>query len=240
MQARAGQVRDRGLERVEAIIERQERVPPKRNHDGLLLDRQHRGARLLGAGALVLDRGALLPLGDRLRVDAVPPGQAPQALLTMLDRSTHRRRRTGAPMQNLAHSASFHSNQKCAPSKPGTKQLVGRLPWDLVWWCGDPRAPRCPMSRHQKDPLRPLTADECQELTRLSRSLRAPAAQVERSRALMEIAAGATSAAAPRRVQRGHNDSLVAWVTPVNRGGLAAVRPVHGGGPRIRYGADAQ
>ena len=39
------------------------------------------------------------------------------------------------------------------------------------------------MSRHQQDPLRPLTADERQELTRLSRSLSAPAAQVERSRA---------------------------------------------------------
>jgi hypothetical protein len=40
------------------------------------------------------------------------------------------------------------------------------------------------MSRHRKDPLRPLTADERQELTRLSRSLSAPAAQVERARAL--------------------------------------------------------
>lgn len=37
------------------------------------------------------------------------------------------------------------------------------------------------MSHHQQDPLRPLTADERQELTRLSRSLSAPAAQVERS-----------------------------------------------------------
>src|SRR4051794_36964967 len=40
------------------------------------------------------------------------------------------------------------------------------------------------MSRDQKDPLRPLTADERQELTRLSRSLSAPAAHVERARAL--------------------------------------------------------
>src|SRR3712207_4372182 len=41
----------------------------------------------------------------------------------MLYRSTDRRRRAGAPMENLAHSASFHSNEKSAPSKPGTKQL---------------------------------------------------------------------------------------------------------------------
>ena len=34
------------------------------------------------------------------------------------------------------------------------------------------------MSRHRTDPLRPLTADERQELTRLSRSLSAPTAPV--------------------------------------------------------------
>src|SRR3982751_3820233 len=56
------------------------------------------------------------------------------------------------------------------------------------------------MSRHQNDPLRPLTADERQELTRLSRSLSAPAAQVERSRALLAIADGASyTAGAPPR-----------------------------------------
>ena len=48
---------------------------------------------------------------------------APQALLTMLYRSTDRLRRCGAPMKNLAHSASFHSRDKPAPSNPGTKHL---------------------------------------------------------------------------------------------------------------------
>src|SRR5215212_3118348 len=113
-------MRNGGLERIEAIIERQERVPPKGNDDRLFPEREHRRLGLLGTGALVLDRGALLPLGRGLRIDAVAPGQHPQALLTMLDRATHRRR-AGASMQNLAHSASFHSNEKSAPSKPGTK-----------------------------------------------------------------------------------------------------------------------
>src|SRR3954466_10861587 len=138
MQARAGQVRDRGLEGIEAIIERQQRVPPKGNHEGLFLAREHRGARLLRAGAFVLDRGALLPLGDRLRVDPVALGQHPQALLTMLDRATHCRRRAGAPMQNLAHSASFHSREKSAPSKPGTKQLA-----DAHWTRLEPLLETC-------------------------------------------------------------------------------------------------
>src|SRR4051794_29030124 len=96
------------------------------------------------------------------------------------------------------------------------------------------------MSCHQKDPLRPLTAEERQELTRLSRSLSAPAAQVERARALLAIADGASYTAAAHQVGRRHAETISAWVSRFNRDGLAAVRPGHGGGPRVRYGADAQ
>jgi hypothetical protein len=39
----------------------------------------------------------------------------------MLYRSTDRLCHRGARMQNLAHSASFHSREKTAPSKPGIK-----------------------------------------------------------------------------------------------------------------------
>jgi hypothetical protein len=44
--------------------------------------------------------------------------------LTMLYRSTDRLCRRGAPMKNLAHSASLDSDDNDAPSKPGIKQLV--------------------------------------------------------------------------------------------------------------------
>jgi hypothetical protein len=44
--------------------------------------------------------------------------------LTMLYRSTDCLCRRGAPMKNLAHSASFESFDKDAPSKPGTKHLA--------------------------------------------------------------------------------------------------------------------
>jgi transposase len=96
------------------------------------------------------------------------------------------------------------------------------------------------MSRHQTDPLRPLTAAERQELTRLSRSPSAPAAQVERARALAAIADGASYTAAAHQVGRRHNETISAWVSRFNRDGLAAVRPGHGGRPRTHYGADAQ
>ena len=96
------------------------------------------------------------------------------------------------------------------------------------------------MSRYQKDPLRPLTAAERIELTRLSRSQSAPAAHVERARALLAIAHGASDTAATHQIGRRHNETISAWVSRFNREGLAAVRPGHGGGPRIRYGAEAQ
>lgn len=41
----------------------------------------------------------------------------------MLYRATDRLCRCGAPMQNFAHSASFDSEDKDAPSKPGIKHL---------------------------------------------------------------------------------------------------------------------
>src|SRR5579871_1734158 len=44
----------------------------------------------------------------------------------MLYRSTDRLCRRGAPVKNLAHSASFESFDKDAPSKLGTKQLAYR------------------------------------------------------------------------------------------------------------------
>src|SRR4051812_32970059 len=96
------------------------------------------------------------------------------------------------------------------------------------------------MSRHQTDPLRPLTPDERIALTRLSRSLSAPAAQVERARAVLAIADGASYTAAARQIGRGHTETISAWVSRFNRDGLAAVRPGHGGGTRIHYGAAAQ
>src|SRR5215218_2891390 len=105
---------------------------------------------------------------------------------------------------------------------------------------GAPRAPRCPMSRHRKDPLRPLTPDERIALTRLSRSPSAPAAQVERARAVLAIADGASYTAAAHQVGRRHTETISAWVSRFNRDGLAAVRPGHGGGAQIRYGGDAQ
>ena len=53
-------------------------------------------------------------------------GEASEAFLTMLYRSTDCRCRCGAAVKNLTHSASFHSREKTAPSNPkaGSRIIV--------------------------------------------------------------------------------------------------------------------
>src|SRR5271156_5171982 len=97
----------------------------KGDDDRLVLDRQHRGLRFLRPSRQIGDGAALLPLGNGLGIDAVTPRKRPQALLTMLYRSTDRLCRCGAAVKNLSHSASFESGDKGAPSNPGIKHLGG-------------------------------------------------------------------------------------------------------------------
>src|SRR3954463_13508799 len=95
---------------------------------------------------------------------------------------------------------------------------------------------RCPMSRRQKDPLRPLSDTERRSLTRLSRSQSASAAQVARARVLLAVADGQSYTMAAQLVGRHTGDTVGRWVAGFNCDGLAAVVPRHGGGHRIRYG----
>src|SRR4051795_12441240 len=114
------------------------------------------------------------------------------------------------------------------------------------------------MSRRRKDPSRTLSADERSELTRLSRSRHASAAQVARATALLAGAAGGgypTAAAAQvaratallavadgrsyltaaRRAGRRDGDTVAAWVARFNREGLAAGGAAPGGGAPRRF-----
>ena len=53
----------------------------------------------------------------------MPLGKRPQALLTMLYRSTDCLCRRGAPMKNLAYGASLQIARQDCTTKPGTKHL---------------------------------------------------------------------------------------------------------------------
>src|SRR5437764_10685891 len=93
------------------------------------------------------------------------------------------------------------------------------------------------MSRRRKDPLRALTDDERASLEQVGRATSAPAGVVTRARALLAVADGCSYTEAARRVERRSGDAVGELVARVNRAGLAAVEPRHGGGPRVKYGA---
>ncbi|HKB42248.1 MAG TPA: helix-turn-helix domain-containing protein [Gemmataceae bacterium] len=96
------------------------------------------------------------------------------------------------------------------------------------------------MSRRKKDPLRPLTGDERDALTQLSRSLAAPAAEVARAKLLLAVAAGSDYQQAARAAGRKSGDAVSALVARFNREGPAAVRPRHGGGRQRAYDEQAR
>ena len=96
------------------------------------------------------------------------------------------------------------------------------------------------MSRRQNDPLRPLTAEERAELTRLSRSLAEPAAMVARAKAVLAVADGQSFTAAARRAGRRSGDAVAHLVARFNDQGLGAIEPQHGGGQPKRYGVAEQ
>ena len=70
VQHRARQVRNRGLQRVEAIVQRQQRMPTKGHGNGFLLSAEHRRTRFR-PHARIHYAGAFAPLGYGPRVDAV-------------------------------------------------------------------------------------------------------------------------------------------------------------------------
>jgi len=86
--------------------------------------------------------------------------------------------------------------------------------------------------RRRKVPhaVRELSAEEQAELEQLCRSSAAPAAWVERARAIEWVQKGASYAEAGRRIGRTNGDGVSALVKRFNREGLEAIYPRHGGG----------
>jgi transposase len=91
------------------------------------------------------------------------------------------------------------------------------------------------MSRRKKDPLRPLTDAEHQELTQLSRSQAAPAVHVARAAMLLAVARGDDYQRAARAAGRRSGDAVSHLVARFNLEGLVALAPRHGGGQPRTY-----
>jgi transposase len=96
------------------------------------------------------------------------------------------------------------------------------------------------VSRRQTNPLRPLTEDERDALTRLCRATAAPAAQVIRARLLLAVADGANYQDAAHLHGRNSGDAVATLVAVFNKHGLDALPPRHGGGRQPSYDASAR
>jgi transposase len=93
------------------------------------------------------------------------------------------------------------------------------------------------MGRLPKDPLRPLTGEERNDLESISRARSAPAEAVMRAKILLAVASGMNYTQAAQQVGRKSNDAVSALVCRFNQEGLAALLPRHGGGFQPQYGA---
>jgi transposase len=92
------------------------------------------------------------------------------------------------------------------------------------------------MTRRQKDPLRPLTADERERLQRVSRASSERADRVARAKAVLAVADGTSYSSAATAAGRRSGDGVAHLVARFNQHGLAALDAHHRGGPPVQYG----
>ena len=90
------------------------------------------------------------------------------------------------------------------------------------------------MRHNQPDALRKLSSEDQTELRQISRSSAAPAAWVERAKALIWVQRGESYAATGRRLGRTNGDGVSRLVKRFNQEGLGAIMRRHGGG-RQKY-----
>jgi transposase len=94
------------------------------------------------------------------------------------------------------------------------------------------------MPRPQKTPLRPLAPHERATLAQVARSGAERADRVDRAKALLAVADGATFMAAARTAGRRSGDGVAKLVTRFNATGVAALTSRPGGRPPVRYGPE--
>lgn len=94
------------------------------------------------------------------------------------------------------------------------------------------------MPRRQKQPLRPLTTPEREQLQQIARAQSWPAAQVARAKALLAVAEGNNYTQAARAAGRKSGDAVSHLVARFNAEGVPSVIPLHGGGPQPLYGPE--
>ena len=121
VQRRPRQMRDARLKRVEAVIERQQGVPPEGDDHRLLFWAQDGRAPLLRSHRRVRNEVALAPLGHRLRTDAVAGAQ-------LRDRSRRSLYRTSDRMRAWSRISREEPGPYSLPHVTANRYTI--TPWD--------------------------------------------------------------------------------------------------------------
>jgi integrase len=102
-----------------------------RDHQRFFRSCQYSRAGWFRAHGGIVHLGPLLPLRHGFGVQGITLGQLGDAVLTLLNRATHRRSRAGAPVESLSQRASRDGKSPyLTPSHPGTKHLGHPLQMD--------------------------------------------------------------------------------------------------------------
>jgi len=96
------------------------------------------------------------------------------------------------------------------------------------------------MTRHKKEPLRPLTSEERTLLEQVQRARSDRADRVARATAVLAVADGASYTEAAQRAGRRSGDGVAQVVARFNALGIAALDSRHAGGPARQYGTVEQ
>lgn len=114
-------LRPRAVRSARPFVQGRYGAPPELGDARLLRLAQDRAAPRLRPHGRVLVRGPLAPLGDGLRVRAVPGGEGAGRRLVF---GSDSRRRAGATVQNARHSPPSTPGVTHRPRRPGTVHLV--------------------------------------------------------------------------------------------------------------------
>ena len=117
-------MRDRGLQRIEAIVERQQCVAEECDDRRLLGFGKGRGVTGFRPGLQIVNRRPFVPFRHRLLVDPKLPAQRRERSLLLLYCCSDGVRGRSAPVTYLSHTACFHSNGSNAPLNRGIKHLL--------------------------------------------------------------------------------------------------------------------
>lgn len=122
VQGGAGKARNRGFQGLEAVVERQEDVPPKGNGNDLFFGHEHCGG-WFWPHHRIDHRRAIAPFGYGFGVEVVPGGERLQAFLTTLDCGPYCRCCAGTVVEYLSRNLVRNPEPEITPPYSGTIPL---------------------------------------------------------------------------------------------------------------------